>query len=309
MQLKVGYSPSIERSRPTDALNQAIQAEKMGFDSVWVDDHFLPVPHMPECGFAWTWMSSALQATDRVFFATAVTAPIMRYNPAVVAHAFATMGAMYPGRVGIGVGSGEELNEMAVVRGEWPSPGKRLDMLAEALEVMSKLWTSTRPTSFAGSYYTLNNATMLTRPEKPIPVYFSAIGPRASKMAGLLGDHLITVAKDSAIVRDVILPNFMAGAREAGKDPATMERALAVLYFYDPDHLVDPEAMKVSASEAKIEVAGEGSQMELWHSAEDIIRKFEDWKRLGFNHIIFGNFSADCDAGLRVFEDVLPHVV
>ncbi|HPW10073.1 MAG TPA: hypothetical protein PK154_03055 [Methanoregulaceae archaeon] len=87
-----------------------------------------------------------------------------------------------------------------------------------------------------------------------------------------------------------------------------MERALAVLYFYDPDHLVDPEAMKVSAAEAKIEVAGEGSQMELWHSPEDIIRRIEEWKRLGFDHLIFGNFSADCDGGLRVFDKVLPHV-
>jgi G6PDH family F420-dependent oxidoreductase len=308
MKTKFGYSPSIERSRPADALSQAIQAERMGFDSVWVDDHFLPVPHMTECGFAWTWMSSALQATDRVFFATAVTAPIMRYNPAVVAHAFATMGVMYPGRVGIGVGSGEELNEMAAVRGEWPKPGKRLDMLAEALQVMSSLWTSSGPTSFTGSYYTLRDATLFTRPEKPIPVYFSAIGPRASKMAGLLGDHLITVARDPSVVRDVIIPNFEAGAREAGKDPAAMERALAVLYFYDPDYLVEPEAMKVSSSEAKIEVAGEGSQMELWHSAEDIIQKIEGWKRMGFDHLIFGNFSADCDAGLAVFREVLPHV-
>jgi G6PDH family F420-dependent oxidoreductase len=308
MKMKFGYSPSIERSRPADAIHQAVQAERMGFDSIFVDDHFLPVPHMTECGFAWTWMSSALQATDRVFFATAVTAPIMRYNPAVVAHAFATMGAMYPGRVGIGVGSGEELNEMAVVRGEWPSPGKRLDMLAEALAVMSRLWTSTGPITFEGSYYSLTNAALFTRPEKPIPVYFSAIGPRASKMAGLLGDHLITVAKDPAIVRDAIFPNFEAGAREAGRDPSEMERALAVLYFYDPDHLVNPEAMKVSASEAKIEVAGAGSQMELWHNAEDIIQKIDDWKRLGFDHLIFGNFSADCDAGLAVFNEVLPHV-
>ncbi|MDD1712914.1 MAG: LLM class flavin-dependent oxidoreductase [Methanoregulaceae archaeon] len=307
--MKFGYSPSIERSKPTAALHQAVQAEKMGFDSVWVDDHFLPVPHMTECGFAWTWMSSALQETERVFFATAVTAPIMRYNPAVVAHAFATMGAMYPGRVGIGVGSGEELNEMAVVGGEWPSPGRRLDMLEEALTVMSSLWTGKGPINFTGSYYTLNNATMLTRPEKRIPVYLSAIGPRASKMAGLLGDHLITVAKDPSVVRDIIFPNFEAGAREAGKDPDTMERALAVLYFFDPNHLVDPEAMKVSASEAKIEVAGAGSQMELWHSAEDIIKRIEELKGMGFDHIIFGNFSADCDAGLRVFGEVLPHVV
>jgi G6PDH family F420-dependent oxidoreductase len=309
MEIKFGYSPNIERFTPTEALKQAIQAERMGFDSVWADDHFLPVPHMTECGFGWTWMSSALQATERVFFSTAVTAPIMRYNPAVVAQAFATMGAMYPGRVGIGVGSGEELNEVAVLGGEWPSPGKRLDMLAEALTIMNRLWTSTEPISCTGSYYTLNNAAVLTRPEERIPVYFSAIGPRASKMAGLLGDHLITVAKDPHHVKDVIFPNFEAGAKEAGKDPKKMERAVAVLYVYDPDRIIDPEAMKVSAEEAKIEVAGEGTQTELWHTAEDIIKRIEELKRIGFDHVIFGNFSIDGDAGLKVFEEVLQHVV
>jgi len=162
-------------------------------------------------------MSSAFEATERVFFATAVTAPIMRYNPAIVAHAFATMGSMYPGRVGIGVGSGEELNETAVLQGEWPTPGKRLDMLDEALKVMSLLWTSTGPTSFSGSYYHLKNAIMPTRPEKPIPVYFSAIGPRASRMAGLLGDHLITIARDPKIVRTSLSQTSRQGRERQAK--------------------------------------------------------------------------------------------
>jgi len=309
MRVKIGYYAVADAWTPTECLQQAVAAEKIGFDTIWVEDHLIAMPGGVECSFAWTVMSSALQATKRVPFITGVTAPIMRYHPAIVAQAFATMGAMYPGRVGLGVGTGEPPNEMAVSRSEWPSNTTRLEMLEEALSVMSKLWTSTVPTSFTGSYYTLTNASLFTRPEQPIPVYFSAIGPRASTMAGLLGDHLITVARNPAVVRDVIFPNFEAGARKAGKDPKTMERALAVLYFYDPDHLVDPEAMKVSASEAKIEVAGEGSQMELWHSAEDIIQRIEEWKRLGFDHLIFGNFSADCEAGLRVFEDVLPHVI
>lgn len=88
-----------------------------------------------------------------------------------------------------------------------------------------------------------------------------------------------------------------------------MERAVAVLYVYDPNRLVDPEAIKVSAEEAKIEVAGEGSQTELWHSPEDIIKRIEGLKGIGFDHIIFGNFSIEGDAWLKVFEDVLPHVV
>ena len=80
MEIKFGYSPNIERFTPTEALKQAIQAERMGFDSVWADDHFLPVPHMTECSFGWTWMSSALQATERIFFSTAVTAPCLLYT-------------------------------------------------------------------------------------------------------------------------------------------------------------------------------------------------------------------------------------
>lgn len=205
MEVKIGYGPSTEMFKPIEALQQAVEAERMGFDSIWVEDHFLPVPGMTQSAFGWTFMSSALQATERVFFSTAVTAPVMRYNPAVVAQAFATVGAVYPGRVGIGVGSGEELNELAVLDREWPSPGKRLDMLAEALTVMNKLWTSTEPISCKGTYYTLNNAAVQCRPEERIPVYFSAIGPRASKMAGLLGDHFITIARDPQLVKNVLM--------------------------------------------------------------------------------------------------------
>jgi len=308
MVVKLGYMPMITRFIPTEALEHAIEAERMGFDSIWVDDHFLPVPPMAQSGFAWTWMSSALQATKRVFFSTAVTTPIMRYNPAIVAQAFATMGAMYPGRVGIGVGVGEELNEVAVLGCEWPAPGERLDMLTEALSIIHNLWTKTELITCIGKYYRLNNAVVLTKPEKRIPVYFSAVGPRASKMAGLFGDHLITLATDPYLVKNVIFRNFEASAREVGKDPKAMERAVDVMYVYDPDHLIDPAAMRVSPNEAKIEVAGEGGLM-LWHNAEDIIKRIEELKGIGFNHIILSNFSVDGYRGLKVFDDVLPHVV
>lgn len=142
-------------------------------------------------------------------------------------------------------------------------------------------------------------------------MYFSAVGLRASKMAGYLGDHLITVARDPDLIRDVIFPNFEAGAKKAGKDPRTMQRAVVVLYFYDPEYLVDPEAMRVSAEEAKIEVAGEGTQVELWHSAEDIIKQIEELKKIGFDHVILGNVTLFPDEGprLKIFRDVFPHIV
>jgi G6PDH family F420-dependent oxidoreductase len=308
MEMKIGFCPFIERYGPTDALKQAVEAEKVGFDSIWADDHFLPVPPMTESGFAWTWMSSALQATEKVFFSTGVTAPTMRYNPAIVAQAFATMAVMYPGRVRIGVGSGEELNEVCVLGCDWPSPRERLDMLAEALTVMNNLWTSTEPISFAGKYYKLDNAVILTKPKDKVPVYFSGIGPRASKMAGFYGDHLVTLATDPQLVKNVVFPNFEAGAKEAGKDPKKMERTVMLTYMYDPDRLVDPNTTFSSAEDAKIEVAEE-VQVLVASSTEDFIKRVEKFKEIGFDHVVFINMSADPHLGVKIFEDVLPHVV
>ena len=308
MKVKYGLMPLLEWYKPMQSLKLAVEAEKIGFDSVWADDHFMPAPPLTESTFAWTWMSSALQATEKIFFSTAVTAPVMRYNPAVVAQAFATMGVMYPGRVGIGVGSGEELNEVCVAGCLWPSPSKRLAMLAEAVTVMTKLWTSAEPVSFAGTYYTLDNAAILTKPENRIPMYFSGIGPQASKMAGLLGDHLITLATDPNLVKDVVIPNFEAGAKEAGKDPKEMEHAVLISYMYDPDRFIDPKVFGVLPDDYKIEVAKDADIL-VAQSAEDFITKIEGLRRLGFDHIIFNNMSVDGESGVKVFKDVLPHVV
>ena len=202
MGTKIGYFAITDAWTPTGCLQQAIAAEKIGFDSLWVEDHLIAMPGGTECNFAWTVMSSALQATKRVPFFTGVTAPIMRYHPAIVAQAFATMGAMYPGRVGIGVGTAEPPNEMAVYGGEWPSNSTRLEMLEEALTIMNRLWTSAEPISFAGKYYTLNNAVLLTRPKEKVPVYVSAIGPRAANLAGRLGDHVISLANNPRYVKE-----------------------------------------------------------------------------------------------------------
>ena len=102
MKTKIGYFAITDAWTPARCLQQAVAAEKTGFDSLWVEDHLVAMPGGTECNFAWTVMSSALQATKQVPFITGVTAPIMRYHPAIVAQAFATMGAMYPGRVEIG---------------------------------------------------------------------------------------------------------------------------------------------------------------------------------------------------------------
>ncbi|MGZ4885202.1 MAG: LLM class flavin-dependent oxidoreductase [Halobacteriota archaeon] len=309
MKTKLGFFPNIGRYQPTEALNYAVEAEKIGFDSIWVDDHFSASPTFSESAFAWSWMGSALQATERVFFSTAVTAPIMRYNPAIVAQAFATMGVMYPGRVGIGVGIGEELNEVCVVGCEWPRPRERLKMLVEALSVMNDLWTSDDPVSFTGKYYQLIDAELVTKPEDKIPLYFSGMGPKASKMAGFYGDHLITMVTDPQQVHKIVFPNFEAGAKEAGKDPKKMERAVFLMYLYDPDNLLDPTMFEMpedfTMEDLKMDAV---SEVLIGHTAEDFIRRIEELQAIGFDHIIFGNMSMDGDLGVKVFEDILPHV-
>ena len=320
MKTKIGYFAITDAWTAAGCLQQAVAAEKIGFDSLWVEDHLVAMPGGTECHFAWTVMSSALQVTKRVPFITGVTAPIMRYHPAIVAQAFATMGAMYPGRVGLGVGTGEPPNEMAVYGGEWPSNATRLEMLEEALTVINRLWTSEKPISFSGKHYTLNNAVLLTRPEEKVPVYVSAIGPRAADLAGRLGDHLITIANNPQYIRDELIPALEAGARASGRDPKMMERVGHFSYVFDPDQVVEPENLQQDAGTIQggaVAKAVTGEVIFIFHTAEDFIKKIEEYKQMGYNHMAIADASliveivsgkpSDGAASLRIWKDVLPH--
>ncbi len=321
MRTKIGYFAITDAWTPAECLRQAITAEKMGFDSLWVEDHLIAMPGGTECNFAWTVMSSALQATKRVPFCTGVTAPIMRDHPAIVAQAFATMGAMYPGRVGLGLGTGEPPNEMAVYGGDWPSNNTRLEMLEEALTVMNRLWTSAEPISSAGKFYTLKDAVLLTKPKEKVPLYVSAIGPRAADLAGRLGDHLITLANNPRYIKDELFPALEAAARESGRDPNTMERVGHFSYVYDPDQVVRPENLQQDAgtiSGGAMSKAFLSGVISVFHNAEDFIKKIEEMKRMGYNHLAIANGSMAIEKGshitpdeapsLKIWADVLPHV-
>ena len=225
MKTQMGYFASIEQYRPMDALEQAVRAENVGFDSIWVDDHFHPWYHTnAQTGQAWAWMGAALQATKKAFFSTCITCPIMRYNPGVVAQTFATLRQMYPGRVGIAVGAGEALNEVPVT-GEWPSVPERQDMTVEAVEVMQKLWNSKDPVSFKGKYYTLDKAFL---PSPTTRFRSTSAEWVEGRLAGREhADHLMTVSAPPSVLKNVTIPNFEKGAR-GPKDPSKMEHAMLV---------------------------------------------------------------------------------
>ena len=223
---KIGYAAMLEQFHPTQLLGWCEQAEAAGFSAGFmVSEHFHPwTPQQGQAAFAWAFMGALGQRTT-LPFGTAVTTPGFRYHPAVIAHAAATMGAMYPGRFWLGLGAGEALNEH-VIGGEWPEIGVRSSMLFEAIEVISKLFSG-EVVKHDGEYFTLESARLYTRPEKPVPIYVATAGPYNAKRTGRHADGLITVgAADEKL--DLLWGKFGEGARESGKDPEAMPKLLQV---------------------------------------------------------------------------------
>jgi len=272
-------------------------------------------------------MGATLQATKRAFISTCITCPIIRYNPAVVAQTFATLRQMYPGRVGVAVGAGEAMNEVPVT-GVWPSVPVRQDMTVEAVQVMRKLWESKEPVSFKGKYYTLDRAFMYTKPDDEVPLYFSGMGPKGAKLAGKYGDHLMTVAADPTTLKNVTIPNFLAGAKEAGKDASKMERAMLIWYSVDPDYekaieglrfwsgCLVPSMFKYPVCDSKeVECHANLVGHEMMKNnymvatdAEDLIREIKRFKDAGSLTSALGNSSPNVNLGIDIFKEVIPAV-
>jgi coenzyme F420-dependent glucose-6-phosphate dehydrogenase len=179
-------------------------------------------------------MSVALDRTKKVKVGPVVTSPIGgRYHPVIIGHASATLDNMYPSRFLLGVGSGEAMSEAMFFPDGWPKWKERTERLAEAIVLMKKMWTCEHYFAFDGKYFPLKNFYLYTKPKADIPIYFSAIGKKATAWAGRYGDHLVTINPPD-VCRDVIFPIFESAAKEAGKDPSKMEKMVEVpLYFGD----------------------------------------------------------------------------
>ncbi|NUT95334.1 MAG: LLM class flavin-dependent oxidoreductase, partial [Saccharothrix sp.] len=163
MGVQVGYKASAEQFGPRELVEYAVLAEEVGLDSVTVSDHFLPWRHEGgHAPFALSWLSAVGERTKRVTLGTSVLTPTFRYNPAVIAQAFATLALLYPNRIFLGVGSGEALNEIAVSGREWPEFKERFARLREAVRLIRELWTQDN-VNFDGEYYQLVNANIYDR--------------------------------------------------------------------------------------------------------------------------------------------------
>ena len=196
--MKIGYFLSCEEYGPAELLEQARLAHEAGFESLWISDHFHPWnDEQGQSPFVWS-MIGAIAQVCPLPITTAVTCPTIRTHPAIVAHAAATSAVLTEGRFILGVGSGEALNEH-VVGARWPDAEIRLAMLEESIEVMRELWRGGF-VDHHGEHYTVENARLYTLPEEPPPVYVSGFGPKASALAGRVGDGYVTTSPDKELI-------------------------------------------------------------------------------------------------------------
>ncbi|GCE47369.1 coenzyme F420-dependent glucose-6-phosphate dehydrogenase [Thermosporothrix hazakensis] len=327
--LKLGYKASAEQFGPQHLLDLAIEAENNGFDSVWISDHFQPWRHTDgHAPFAPSWMAAVGQRTKRIVLGTSVLTPTFRYQPAVVAQAFGTLGVLTPGRIILGVGSGEALNEIAVANIEWPSAKERLARLGESVELIRRLWTEDLVT-FDGKYYHTRNATIYDKPSQPIPIYMGAGGPVAAKLAGRLGDGFIcTSGKGDELYRDKLIPGLDAGAKAAGRDPEQIERMIEIKVSFDTDRdralkdtriwaalalpaedkvaIHDPREMERKAEE----VADQAHRRWLVsNDPEEHIEQIRPYIELGFTHLVFHAPGNDQSRFLKLYaKEILPRL-
>jgi len=326
--LKLGYKASAEQFPPRRLLDLAILAEQSGFDSVWTSDHFQPWRHTDgHAPNALVWLGAAAASTSRVTLGTSVLTPSFRYNPAIVAQAFATLGCLAPGRVILGVGTGESMNEVPVGI-TWPEQSERFARLREAVELIRELWRN-EFVSFRGEYFKTHEATIYDRPEQEVPIYIAASGPAAARLAGRVADGLIcTSGKGAELYTDVLLPGVVEGAEKAGRDPDQIERMIEMKVSFDHDTAQAYEDTKVWAAlalpgEKKMGVDDPRELERLAKEAEpyahrrwmvsgdpdEHVEQLATYVDYGFNHLVFhfpGN--AQEEAVARYGEVILPRL-
>jgi coenzyme F420-dependent glucose-6-phosphate dehydrogenase len=196
---ELGYALSSEEHPPDTLVANARRAEEVGFTHALVSDHFHPwIDKQGHSPFVWAVIGGIAQVTDRIEIGTGVTCPLIRTHPAVIAQAAATAAAMLPGRFFLGVGTGENLNEH-VLGDRWPPGEVRLEMLAEAIDVIRLLWTGGYQ-SHRGRYYTVENARIYTLPDEPPPILVAASKEGAGELAGQ-NDGLIGTAPDEDVLK------------------------------------------------------------------------------------------------------------
>jgi coenzyme F420-dependent glucose-6-phosphate dehydrogenase len=235
MAVRIGYKASAEQFAPRELLDYSVAAERAGLEIVAISDHFQPWRHHGgHSPAALPWLGAAAQATSGAVLGTSVLTPTLRYEPAIIAQAFATLGCLAPGRVFLGVGTGEAMNETPVTGGEFPGRKERRLRLTESIALIQQLWIEERVT-FEGDYYKTDKATIYDRPDEPVPVFVAASGPLAAKLAGRVGDGFICTSGKKPELYQELLAKVAEGAEQAGRDAGALRRMIEIKVSYDRD--------------------------------------------------------------------------
>jgi coenzyme F420-dependent glucose-6-phosphate dehydrogenase len=226
--MKFAWLCSHESYQPEALVEQATAAEEAGFDVVLGSDHFHPwVDDTSAAGFVWSWLGAVAQATRRVELGTSVTCPLFHYHPALVAQMAATVDRLSDGRLFLGVGTGEAINERSM---GFPFPGyaERQARMQEALEVMHRLLAGEKLT-FDGEYYQTATAKLYSPPKGALPILMAAGGPKSAQFAGTYADGLITSVKNPADTVEKVIGPYRAAATTAGKEHLVLATRWTVL--------------------------------------------------------------------------------
>jgi coenzyme F420-dependent glucose-6-phosphate dehydrogenase len=320
--VKISIQAAHEQINPTDLLNDVIVMDRNGITRCWSSDHYMPWWHTGASGgAAWPWMGAALAKTSNIVIGTGVTAPTLRYNPAVVAQVFATLGYMFPDRVFLGVGLGESLNEVTSGN-EWPPTQQRFQRTKEAIALIKKLWTEEWVT-FKGEYYWVKDSNLYTKPQKPIPLYIAAMGSQTARLAGEEGDGFVTNETHVESIRSKLLPAFREGAKKSGRDFDTLEKILFIPASYDKDKekaiqsirfwrgsmikaFFDVDVHDPRKIEENAQVIGDDTldkKLLVITNAEEGIKKLEKYLGLGFTEIVLTNSSPDREKLVKLIAD------
>jgi len=331
MSSSLGYWAAQEQYSMHNLLRFVVEAEKCGFTTTITSDHFHPWWHDNAYGnFTWVWIAAAAERTKRMQFVTGVTAPIYRYHPAIIAQAFASLDVLYPGRIGLGLGTGEAMNE-SPLGFDWPRARARLTRTEESIHIIKQSWNQRDSDegflNFNGEYFLIRNAKLYTPPSKHIPIYMAATGQHATKVAAKYSDGLISYLQPNEAGR--VLGVFDSTAEKEGRDLNTLEkiaeykvsfsedydqafksatfwRATLINNVFDSD-ISDPRKLQRKAekevSDEKLKQA-----IQITTSIEDCIKTLEEYFDAGFTRVYVHSTSPDEIRFIQMFsKKVMPH--
>jgi G6PDH family F420-dependent oxidoreductase len=308
--IKLGYKLMSEEHGPTDLVRNANRAEQAGFDFAAISDHFFPwVEEQGHSPFAWSVLGALANATQQIGLMTAVTCPIMRYHPAIIAQSAATLALLSDNRFTLGLGAGERLNEHVVGEG-WPGRGERHERLSEAVEIIQGLLTGTL-TNYRGGYFALDDARLFDRPPVKPPVVIAAGGAKAARVAARKGDGLIVTEPRGELIEAFVSaggrgPRYAEvamcyGAREEdAQKTAHHYFRWSITGWPVMAELPDTEGFAAASRHVSPETVAQF--VSCGPSAERHLQAIDHYIQAGYDHIILTQIGPNQDGFLEFFE-------